>query len=114
MWKGALLLVALGFWLIHAVDGCDFTNPTPDAPAKPAAASNPAPQQMCKADHRFEKTDVYPVGLRADIAIDSCTGQLCRTWNWQPKGDRETVWTTYQYLPLCASLPNTRTGVPAS
>jgi len=48
-----------------------------------------------------------PWGLLPNIALDTCTGQLCRTWDWQlidPKGPG----SGYQDLPLCSSLPNER------
>jgi hypothetical protein len=62
----------------------------------------PAPK--CTTDHRFERMEVYPMNLRADIALDSCTGQVCRTWDWAPKGTSETAWTTYESRPLCSDL----------
>jgi hypothetical protein len=49
------------------------------------AADVVAKQVVCKPDHRFERTEVYPVSLRADIALDSCTDQLCKTWDWTSK-----------------------------
>jgi hypothetical protein len=57
----------------------------------------------CTMDHRFERTEVYPIGLRADIALDSCSGRLCKTWAWVAK-DTKSVWATYQELPVCSEL----------
>jgi hypothetical protein len=59
----------------------------------------------CSSDHRFEKMEVYPTNLRADIALDSCTGQVCRTWDWTPKNQNlNTPWNAHKYDPLCSTL----------
>jgi hypothetical protein len=62
---------------------------------------------MCSEPNRFERTEVYPIGMRADIALDRCTGKLCKTWSWQAKTDN-SPWKTYEDLPECSSLPNYR------
>jgi hypothetical protein len=73
--------------------------------AKVKASSTPAvPTPIkCSSDHRFEKLEVYPIDMRADIALDTCTGQVCRTWSWSPKRPG-TAWDTYQFEPLCSEL----------
>lgn len=84
--------------------GCeDIDHPADTKPPNPTHVE--PVQHTCAVDHRFEKTDVYPITLRADIALDTCTGNLCRTWNWTAK-QSGTVWSTYEDLPLCSSLHN--------
>lgn len=86
---------------------------------RPAAAAAPNPidaalaspnQPKCAVEHRFEKTDVYPVSLRADRAMDTCTGKLCKAWSWVAKDTKDTnsMWATYQDLPVCSELPDTK------
>ena len=85
-------------------------NDTSSQTAQPTTsqAATPAPaSQFCPADHRFQKVEVYPISLRSDLALDSCTGQLCRTWDWHAV-TKNSIWSTYEDLPTCASLPNTR------
>ena len=98
-------------------DSCDQTAMDAKAKADQAAADQrlaagfvPKPKpttRSCSTDHRFERTEVYPIPMRADIALDTCTGQLCRTWDWSVKS-QNSAWVTYQSLPLCSDLPNQR------
>jgi hypothetical protein len=92
--------------MIAANDGCDITAKTEKKPSDISAGLVPK-RTLCSADHRFERTEVYPIGLRADIALDSCTGQLCKTWTWTAKAPN-SAWAVYENLPVCASLPATR------
>lgn len=92
----AALLALLWF---QQSNGCNET-PTPQPTPKAEAV---APR--CSSTHRFEKTEVYPMNLRADIAMDSCTGQICRTWSWEVKGaNPKSPWQTYADAPLCRDL----------
>jgi hypothetical protein len=91
----------LGAALLLATLGCDHvsqrhTDSSPDSLSAHAA-------NTCSSDHRFQKTDIYPVAMRADIALDTCTGQLCRTWPWEAKA-QGSPWAIYQSLPLCSNL----------
>lgn len=94
-----------------AIDALQKHSAAPSAASAPnaidAALAVPS-QPKCTADHRFEKTEVYPIGLRADIAMDSCTGKLCKTWAWVAKDAKNTnsIWATYQELPVCSELPD--------
>ena len=90
--------------------GCDQLttsrpDPTKDAVDRMIAASSLGKQ--CAAENRFRQTDVYPMVLWADIALDSCTGQLCRTWESKPK-TANTPWESYADIPLCVDLPNAK------
>ncbi len=93
-----------------AQSGCDQLDTSKSLPANAAvdrmlAASRAGKQ--CTAENRFKQTEVYPVTMRADIALDSCTGQLCRTWNWSPRV-ANNPWGVYADLPLCLDLPNAK------
>jgi hypothetical protein len=107
----ALVFIALLVFLTQ--DGCDQTGmkAKADQAAADRRAARPAPKsrpvtRICSTDHRFERTEVYPQAFRADIAPDTCTGQLCRTWPWAPK--TTNAWSAYQDLPLSSELPNQR------
>jgi hypothetical protein len=77
---------------------------TPTKAATPKQATHrerPAPT------HRFV------LSRNADVAFDSQTGQICRTWEWKPlgkavKADSETGYTPQrlfgEFAPLCLSL----------
>jgi hypothetical protein len=104
-----LTLVVWGIFALVIYGGFaayrDYVKPRlfPDATNTALPPAPPAPK--CATDHRFEKMDVYPMNLRADIALDSCTGQVCRTWDWAPKiTSGESAWSTYESRPLCSDL----------
>jgi hypothetical protein len=104
-----LALVVLSCCL-STPDSCDMDAKAKadQAAADQRRATAPAPKpitRVCSVDQRFERTEVYPITMRADIALASCTGQLCRTWNWSSKNP-SNAWAVYQDLPLCSSLPN--------
>ncbi len=44
------------------------------------------------------------MNMRADIALDSCTGQICKTWNWEVKSGVNSPWKTYENAPLCKDV----------
>jgi hypothetical protein len=103
-----IAVCAFGYFAYRGVKAVWFT----PAPAVVSAAPEvqvpvTPPPTPCSVDHRFERTEVYPISLRADIALDSCTGQICRTWSWHAL-QKNSVWATYEDAPLCSELPNTR------
>jgi hypothetical protein len=101
----ALALVALSCCLF-VPDSCDQVLSSSKPSPRVDISDGLVPKTtMCSANHRFERTEVYPVAMRADIALDTCTGELCRTWNWAPKGPG-TAWGIYADLSLCSDLPN--------
>jgi len=88
----AILAVAL----FLEQDGC--------TPNKPATPSQPIQEHVsrreCSADHRFTNVDV-PLA-KGDVALDTCTGQLCKTWDWV--STVKSMQNGYQQLPLCSTL----------
>jgi hypothetical protein len=58
------------------------------------------PTAQCNNDHRFQQVDVYPVELRGDVALDTCTGQLCKTWQWTAQSATGAARMRYEGLPL--------------
>ena len=100
VWFGVYILFAGWKWL------GDFSKQA----STPATATEAKPMKevaSCSVDHRFERTEVYPIGLRADIALDSCSGKLCKTWSWEAKPGTNP-WQEYNDLPICSDLPNTK------
>jgi hypothetical protein len=95
----AFILLAASILAIQAPSGCDST-------AKPAV--KPVEHHVPPA-HRFENVP----GIAGDgIALDTVTGQWCRTWEWHYKvasmsGGLDT-------LPLCIDIfrSNPATGDP--
>jgi hypothetical protein len=94
----AVLLFCLSMGILR-LDGCDVDN---SHRATAETMPPPVPAPRCAAD-RFVKTEAYPYNLRNDIALDSCTGQICRTWDWSAKGGNN-AWVSYQNAPLCKDL----------
>ena len=92
-----LLLAMVG---LYGVCGCDQLQQS----EQPKVEVKPVPTPKCTTEHRFERVDVYPMNMRADIALDSCTGQICRTWSWEVKDGVRSAWSTYQQAPLCKDL----------
>jgi hypothetical protein len=58
----------------------------------------------CTGDHRFQQVDIYPVELRGDLALDTCTGQLCKTWKWTARSFAGGAHAQYEGIPLCSLL----------
>jgi hypothetical protein len=86
--------------------GCDRLAQTP---TKGARAENPCTVVAKGGDpQRFKTVEVYPVGMRQNLALDSYTGQMCRTWNWQTNGGRSPS----NHFPTCASLSGQPEGDP--
>jgi hypothetical protein len=88
--KLLLPLAALLFFSFD--DGCDQSSQKSQtaAPQKSETHSRPI--------GRFEKLQNF----RVDVALDTQTGQLCRTWIWQST-DRVHP-DAYENLPVCISL----------
>lgn len=102
----ALLLGVVGA-IVPFLVGCNATRP--QSQNQPSAAVPSEKVQSTPADRqRFKTVEVYPVGMRQNLALDSYTGQLCRTWNWQTNGGK----SPYNGLPTCASLSGQPDGPP--
>lgn len=93
---------------LGVLTGCDQLAQTPTKGARAAVAENPCPTVKGGDPNRFKTVDVYPVGMRQNLALDSSTGQMCRTWNWQTGGGR----SPYNGFPTCASLSGQPEGEP--
>jgi len=76
------------FFAFILLSGCDQT------PPKPAQAKSERPPI-----HRFES--VSPTGSLG-VALDTATGQWCRTWDWSYK--TPTLSGGLDTLPTCLSL----------
>jgi hypothetical protein len=65
-----------------------------------------SPTPRCNGGHRFQQADIYPAELRGDLALDTCTGQLCKTWNWTAHSAVGAAHVPYEGIPLCRILAN--------
>lgn len=89
--------------LALSVAGCDQMTPANAAPAQPKkhAVKRPIPV------HRFVQNTYNP-----DVAFDTQTGQICKTWTWEPmvKAKPDPVTGSVpqsslgQFSPTCASI----------
>lgn len=87
------------------ISGCDQLIDTQKAkPIKPVAV----PKENRVPVHRFVLTK-----FDGGVAFDTQTGQICRTWDWQPggkpeKANPETGWrpqrTFGEFAPTCLSV----------
>jgi hypothetical protein len=73
-----------------------------------AKATQPTKREPATPTHRF-----VIMNFGADVGFDSQTGQICRTWDWQPLGkiakpDAETGGSPQrkfgEFAPTCLSL----------
>ena len=98
-----VLFFALALGFLAAPDSCDSK---PNQPVDLSAGMVPkAPNNLrrqCSADHRFSNMSDLPVTVRGDVALDTCTGELCKTWEWV--STVKQVQNSYQSLPLCSDL----------
>ena len=92
-----LLLLAAGYWVaarsrkaLHAQFG------------SPAA-------QGCNHGPRFVEVATDLAEMKGDLALDSRTGQLCKTWKWTPQTLPEAAHARYGELPLCEFLADSHT-----
>jgi hypothetical protein len=83
----ALLLPA---FILLQTDSCDRKEAPPP----------PAPKHYVRRiEHRFE--NVSPTGALG-VALDTMTGQWCRTWEWQYKNNAQSG--SLDTLPTCYQL----------
>jgi hypothetical protein len=101
----AIVAIALS---LGTFTGCDQLAQTSAKGAHAVVSENPCPTAKVGDSNRFKTVDVYPVGMRQNLALDSSTGQMCRTWNWQTSGGR----SPYNRFPTCASLSGQPEGEP--
>jgi hypothetical protein len=83
-----ILLPILALVLLQS-DGCD----TQTKPSQPAQSERPM--------RRFEAVSTHGT---ADVALDTVTGQLCRTWDWGFKNPSAVGTADIQNLPTCYSI----------
>jgi hypothetical protein len=84
-------------------DGCDSKqNQQVDLSAGMVPKASINQRRQCSADHRFSNMSDLPLTVRGDVALDTCTGQLCKTWEWVSQVKQ--VQNSYQSLPLCSNL----------
>jgi hypothetical protein len=88
--------------LLQQANGCDQT--TKVVTPSPAPALDPIPPA-----HRFENVSVLGA---TGVALDTVTGQWCRTWDWyyKAKPDSDSLNT----LPTCLSLFQQKWGPAAT
>lgn len=87
--------------------GCDLLNQAQTPPAKKAESQASIPERRMPV-RRFVLTR-----LDDDVAFDTQTGQICRTWDWQPTGKAAQPDPTTggmpqrkygEFAPTCLSL----------
>jgi hypothetical protein len=98
-------VLALAFVLcfLAAADSCDSKQGQQvdlSAGMVPKASINQ--RRQCSADHRFVNMSDLPITVRGDVALDTCSGHLCKTWEWE--SSLKQVQNSYQALPLCSDL----------
>jgi hypothetical protein len=104
---GAVRLAAasatLSLSLLAVMVGCDQL--TQQKPPAPVAKTKPRPTNMA---HRFVLTK-----LDGGVAFDTQTGQICKTWGWEPTGKPAAVDPSSgmvpqrsfgEFAPTCLSL----------
>jgi hypothetical protein len=98
-------VVATAALVLLQQSGCDTTSPKP-ASVNKTAAKVAKPRRPI---HRFVLTK-YPEN--SGVAFDTQTGQICRTWDWQPVGreavtdenGRLTQRSIGEFAPTCDTL----------
>ena len=94
----AVAIVCFGFFFYTIVPK---HTPDPGAQAHTSATANQANQAIPTA--RFQPvTNAYPIG--AHIALDTVTGQLCRTWDWVYLNKLVSGYEAPDSLPLCVEI----------
>ncbi len=103
--SSALMRVAIvtSLLTLGSLAGCDQFSQAPTKRENPCAAVSRSGDPQ-----RFKTVEVYPVGMRQNLALDSHTGQMCRTWNWQTNGGRSPS----NHFPTCASPSGQPEGEP--
>ncbi len=74
-------VIALALLLIFGLAGCDQLQPT----TKPAEAP---PQQQPRREHHFDQI----ARSEGNLAVDTATGQMCKTWEWVCGTDGDTFY----------------------
>ena len=82
--------LALALFLQQS-DGCDQAAPTPAR--APEIHPNPV--------RRFDAVNTHG---SSDVALDTMTGQLCRTWEWVYRGENNPAKGGLDELPTCFKL----------
>jgi hypothetical protein len=82
--------LAASFLIFQQSNGCDETKPPDPPPPKPVPQIN-----------RF-----VPVSNHgsADVALDTVTGELCRTWEWEYRPANNPAKGGLDLLPTCVTL----------
>lgn len=97
-----VLALAVLLCLLAAPDSCDSKqNQKVDLSAGMVSKASISRRQ-CSADHRFSNMSDLPMTVRGDVALDTCSGHLCKTWEWI--SPVKQVQNSYQSLPLCSDL----------
>jgi hypothetical protein len=100
-------LLPAAFAAIVVLSGCDDLNPSQTS-NKPPAKMVAAKKDERAPVHRFVLTR-----YDSDVAFDTQTGQICRTWDWSPIGkvpkpDPDSGSSPQrkfgEFTPTCASL----------
>jgi hypothetical protein len=86
------MMLMLGMVIMLGENDCDTSQQKSSQPLVIQKKSHPI--------NRFMKAD----SSEGDVALDTKTGQLCRTWEWQSKNRTEV--NARENLPLCLSLYN--------
>jgi hypothetical protein len=87
-----IALLALAVFLHQ--NGC-FSDPPP----KTHSENRPQASRECAVNRRFTTANTM---VRGDVAFDTCSGQLCRTWDWF--NSNKHIENGYGSLPLCSVL----------
>jgi hypothetical protein len=101
-----VLALSLMLCVLAGPDSCDQSTSRPGQQADLSAGMVPKTsinsRRQCSADHRFVNMSDLPLTVRGDVALDTCTGQLCKTWEWV--SSLKNVQNSYQALSLCSEL----------
>jgi hypothetical protein len=86
--------VVIGLAILLAQNDCDSSKQ--NSPPVQQSAEKKPPHPI----NRFEKLQNF----RVDVALDTKTGQLCKTWQWISTNRQNP--DSYEDLPLCIALYN--------
>jgi hypothetical protein len=76
---------------LQQTNGCD----------QPPSAAKPDPPKAIHPIARFVPVDTHG---SSDVALDTMTGQLCRTWEWQYRGSNNPNKGGLDDLPVCYQI----------
>jgi hypothetical protein len=97
-----VLLVVGGYWVVSRVGQVSHAH----------FKGSAVPQY--NHEGRFRQVDVFPAELKGDLALDSNTGQLCKTWKWSSQTPPGAAHARYEGIPLCSSLADPGSGGSAA